>query len=90
MKETRKRYSKEFKQKAVVMSDLRGNVREISDELAISVELSYQNRYTDREDAALSLYEWIETWYNRNTRHSELRNLTICEFEKLGTLKSAA
>lgn len=57
MKETRKRYSKKFKKKAFVMSDLRGYVREISHELAISAELIYQNRYTDREDAALFLYE---------------------------------
>jgi hypothetical protein len=28
---------------------------------ARQVELIYQNRYTDREDAALSLVEWIET-----------------------------
>jgi transposase InsO family protein len=47
----------------------------------LKVELIYRNKYKSKEDAALSVFEWIETWYNRNRRHSALGNLTINEFE---------
>lgn len=47
----------------------------------LKVELVYRCRYHTREDAALSIFEWIETWYNKNRRHSALGNLTINEFE---------
>ena len=47
----------------------------------IKVELIYRQRFNTREGAALSIFEWIETWYNRNRRHSALGNLTIQEFE---------
>lgn len=56
----------------------------------IKTELVYRNRYTDREEAAISIFEWIETWYNRNRRHSALGNLTIVEFENLMNLKNVA
>jgi len=35
MNHTRKKYSKEFKQKAVELSNVRGNAREIAQELGI-------------------------------------------------------
>ena len=57
---------------------------------SIKVELIYRNKYQNREEAALSVFEWIETWYNKNRRHSALGNLTINEFEKLTKLKNAA
>lgn len=44
MKETRKNYSKEFKQKAVELSNVRGNVQEISRELGIPAEFIYRWR----------------------------------------------
>jgi transposase len=44
MKETRKIYSKEFKQKAVELSNLRGSVQEISRELDVRPELVYRWR----------------------------------------------
>ncbi len=56
----------------------------------IKTELVYRNRYMDREQAAISIFEWIETWYNRNRRHSALGNLTIVEFEQLMNLKNVA
>ena len=49
----------------------------------IKTELVYQTRYESKENAAISKFEWIETWYNRNRRHSALGNLTILEFENL-------
>lgn len=56
----------------------------------IKVELIYRNRYHGKEEAALSIFEWIETWYNRNRRHSALGNLTIDEYENLMQLKNVA
>ena len=56
----------------------------------IKVELIYRNRYQWFEDASLSLFEWIETWYNKNRRHSALGNMTINEFEKSKQLKNVA
>lgn len=56
----------------------------------IKVELIYRNRYERKEQAALAVFEWIETWYNRERRHSCLGNLTIIEFEQLMQLKNVA
>ena len=56
----------------------------------IKSELVYRTRYTDRRVAALSLFEWIETWYNRHRRHSALGNLTIIEYVQKMNLKNAA
>lgn len=44
MAETRKSYSKEFKEKAVELSNIRGNAREIASELGIRSELLYRWR----------------------------------------------
>lgn len=56
----------------------------------IKVELIYKNRYANKEEAAISVFEWIETWYNRNRRHTALGNLTINEFENLMQFKNVA
>ncbi len=57
---------------------------------SIKVELIYRNRYPGKGQAALSIFEWIETWYNKNRRHSALGNMTIDEFENLTKMKNAA
>lgn len=44
MTDTRKVYSKEFKQKAVELSNVRGNAQEIARELGIGAELIYRWR----------------------------------------------
>lgn len=44
MTDNRKVYSKEFKQKAVELSEVRGNMREVADELGIRPELLYRWR----------------------------------------------
>lgn len=44
MKQTRKNYSKEFKQKAVELSNVRGNVQDIARELGVPAELIYRWR----------------------------------------------
>lgn len=56
----------------------------------IKVELIYRTRYERKEQAALAVFEWIETWYNRNRRHSALGNRTILEFEELSQFKNVA
>ncbi len=56
MKETRKSYSKEFKQKAVELSNVRGNVQEIARELGVKAELLYRwrNEYASKPTLAFS------------------------------------
>lgn len=49
----------------------------------LKTELIYHHKYQTKQQAALSIFEYIETWYNKNRRHQKLGNLTIVEFEKL-------
>ncbi len=44
MKHTRRNYSKEYKQKAVELSNVRGNVQEIARELGIPADFIYRWR----------------------------------------------
>jgi transposase InsO family protein len=39
-------------------------------------EMVYQQGFQTREMARLALFEYIETWYNRQRRHSALKNLS--------------
>lgn len=58
----------------------------------LKVEHVYQNKFETRNEAELSIFEYIEVWYNQNRRHKHLNNLTIREFHQLITnnLKNAA
>lgn len=56
----------------------------------IKTKLIYRNRYETKEDAAITVFEWIETCYNINRRHSAFGNLTIMEFEYLTEIKNVA
>lgn len=49
----------------------------------LKVELIYQNRYQTRQEAELSIFEYIETFYNTKRRHKQLNNLTITEYKNL-------
>ena len=49
----------------------------------LKVELIYQNRYQTRQEAELSIFEYIKTFYNTKRRHKQLNNLTILEHQKL-------
>jgi putative transposase len=49
----------------------------------LKVELVYHNTYQTRKHAVLSIFEYIETWYNQKRRHKHLNNLTILEQENL-------
>lgn len=57
---------------------------------SLKVEHIYTQRFNSREEAGLSIFEWIETWYNRHRRHSALGNLTINEFNQLAQINNAA
>lgn len=58
---------------------------------SIKTELIYRNQYINRKIACVDIFDWIETWYNRNRRHSAIGNLTIKEFHcQLTKIKNAA
>lgn len=42
----------------------------------------YQHKFTDKEQAARIVFEYIETWYNHTTLHSALGYLSPEEFGK--------
>lgn len=48
---------------------------------SLKTEWVYKHDYKLRSQAELSIFSWIETWYNKNRRHSFLGNKTIKEFE---------
>ncbi|MGF9977099.1 integrase core domain-containing protein, partial [Viridibacillus arvi] len=43
----------------------------------------YRNRYLNFETAKLSLFQYIESWYNRKRIHGAINYLTPDEVEKL-------
>ena len=58
---------------------------------SIKVEWIYANSFENQDQAALSIFEWIESWYNRRRRHSALGYKTIEEFEIINSnFKNAA
>lgn len=48
---------------------------------SLKVEWVYHQNYGPRSEAELSIFQWIETWYNRRRIHSSLNYKTIEEFE---------
>ncbi len=44
-------------------------------------ELLDQHRWTDREQLALAIFEWIEAWYNPRRRHSYCGQLSPVDYE---------
>ncbi len=47
----------------------------------LKVEWVYKHNYGLRSEAELSIFQWIETWYNRRRIHSTLGYKAIQEFE---------
>ena len=45
-------------------------------------ELVHDEKYTSRDEARASFFEYIEAFYNRVRRHSSLRFLSPEEFER--------
>lgn len=52
---------------------------------SIKVEWIYKQNFIDQQQAEISIFDWIETWYNRKRRHSALGYKTINEFNELNT-----
>ncbi len=46
----------------------------------LKAECEYQDKFTNKEQAALIIFEYIETWYNRKRLHSALGYLSPEEF----------
>lgn len=57
---------------------------------SLKVEAIYPYYFKNKQQAKLIVFKWIETWYNKNRRHSHLGGLTIKEFEKINQLKLVA
>lgn len=58
---------------------------------SLKVEWVYKHDYGLRSEAELSIFQWIETWYNRKRIHSYLGYRSIKEFEnEMYNQKSAA
>jgi putative transposase len=59
---------------------------------SLKAELVYQHNYESRTQAEISIFEYIETFYNTNRRHKHLNNLTILEYQKsiINNFKNAA
>jgi transposase InsO family protein len=49
----------------------------------IKTELIYHQKYETRKQAELSIFEYIETFYNTIRRHKQLNNLSILEHQQL-------
>jgi transposase InsO family protein len=50
---------------------------------SLKTELIYHHNYQTRHQAELSIFEYIETFYNKIRRHKHLNNLTILEYQQL-------
>jgi transposase InsO family protein len=58
----------------------------------LKTELVYHHKYQTIKEAELSIFEYIETFYNTRRRHKQLNNLTILEYKQSlnNNLKNAA
>ena len=48
----------------------------------LKVELVHRQRYTDRRSARFSIFEYIETYYNRQRKHSAIGHRIPMQFEQ--------
>lgn len=46
----------------------------------LKAECIYQNKFVDKDQAAILIFEYIETWYNRRRMHSALGYMSPEEF----------
>jgi putative transposase len=52
---------------------------------SLKTELVYRRKFKTREEAKTAIFNWIETWYNRERRHSALDYMTPVEYERLAS-----
>ena len=67
-------------EKALLLKDWDNAVAE-SFFKSLKTEWVYKNHYDVYSDTEISIFKWIETWYNRNRRHSALNYKTINELD---------
>jgi putative transposase len=51
---------------------------------SIKTELIYSERYSTREEAKQSIFQYIEGYYNRVRRHTTIGSIAPMAFEKEG------
>jgi putative transposase len=49
----------------------------------LKAECVYQNKFINKQQAAIIVFEYIETWYNRKRQHSSLGYVSPTEFEEI-------
>lgn len=81
MAATRKNYSKEFKQKAVELSNVRGNVQEVARELSINPEFIYRWRTELANFSDLAFWrQWKEAVDRRTERNGYFeKRIGLCK-----------
>ena len=47
----------------------------------LQLELLDEQAWTDRQQPALAVFDWIEAWYNPRRRHSYCRMLSPIDYE---------
>lgn len=52
---------------------------------SLKTELVYRRNFKTREEAKRAIFDWIETWYNRERKHSALGYMSPTEYEKLAS-----
>lgn len=50
---------------------------------SLKTELVYRTNFKTREEAKQAIFEWIETWYNRQRLHSSLDYMSPTKYESL-------
>lgn len=50
---------------------------------SLKTELVYRTKFKTREEAKQKIFEWIETWYNRQRLHSSLDYMSPEQYEKM-------
>jgi putative transposase len=50
---------------------------------SLKTELVYRRNFKTRKEAMQAIFEWIETWYNRQRLHSSLGYVSPEEYEKM-------
>lgn len=50
---------------------------------SLKTELVYRRNFKTREEAKQAIFEWIETWYNRQRLHSSLGYMSPIDYENL-------
>ena len=50
---------------------------------SLKTELVYRKKFSTRKEAMQAIFEWIETWYNRQRLHSALGYMSPEQYEKL-------